>query len=191
MKIEFEIDLDADEAALMALLDSKKPEELARTLSLHALAALHEHLECYLGRRASTRGTDILEHRLVLLTRHAFGNRIPNDVTVSRLFQTTLTASRTMIRNMLARYRSELGDASTASAKALLETVKWPGSGDDYLASNPARNVVELLNQQLLIADPSKKQISRVAESGGVFAINKYSYDKLCDVFKATKVPQQ
>lgn len=189
MQINFNIDISADDqAALIKVLDCPAAD-LQQVLSRHGLAALHEHIECYLGRRASARGNDILEHRLVLLTRFAFGNRIPNDVKVSRLFQTTLTASRTLIRNMLARYRGELNDASIASAKVLLEEVTWPGGkSDDYRAKNPPSNMVEFLNQRLLIEDPAMKQITRLADSGGIYAINKYSYDELCRVFQAIPV---
>ena len=189
MQIKFDIDIsDSDQAALAVALDCKA-NELQATVSRHALAALHEHIECYLGRRASTRGSDILEYRLALLTHHAFANQIPNDVKVSRLFQTTLSASRTLIRNALAKFRNELGDAPTVSAKAMLESVEWPGgNGNDYHAKNPAPNVVELLNQRLLAEDPTLKQLSRVPDSGGLYAINKYSYDKLCTVYTATKV---
>jgi len=189
MQISFDIELsNADQAALVTALGCQAAE-LQQVLARHALAALHEHVECYLGRRASTRGNDILEFRLALLIRHAFKNKIPDDATVSRLFQTTLTASRTLIRNALAKYRIQLGDASAASAKAMLEAVVWPGgAGNDYRASNPARNLVDLLNQRLLAEDPTMKQIARVPDSGGMYAINKYSYDKLCVAFNATKV---
>ncbi|MBZ9740683.1 hypothetical protein [Mesorhizobium sp. CO1-1-4] len=189
MQITFNIELsDSDQAALATALGCP-PNELQQELFRHALAALHEHVECYLGRRASTRGNDILEYRLALLIGHAFKNKIPSDATVSRLFQTTLTASRTLIRNALAKYRIQLVDASAASAKAVLETATWPGgNGDDYLANNPAANVVDLLNQRLLVEDPTMKRIGRVPESGGVYAINKYSYDKLCGAFNAAKV---
>lgn len=189
MQITFNIDLSDPDQAALAMAIGCQPNELQQTLSRHALAALHEHVDCYLGRRASTRGNDILEYRLALLIRHTLSNKIPSDATVSRLFQTTLTASRTLIRNALAKYRLQLGDASALSAKAVLEGVVWPGdNGDDYLASNPAANVLELLNQRLLVEDPTMKRILRVPESGGIYAINKYAYDKLCEVFNANKV---
>lgn len=191
MQISFEIDLPvADSTALVAALGCQ-PAELQKVLARHGLAALHEYVECYLGRRASTRGADILEHRLALLTRHAFENKIPDDATVSQLFQTTLTASRALIRNALAKFRLQLGEASAVSAKAVLETATWPGGqGADYHARNPGRNVVDLLNQRLLEEDPSMKQISRLPDSAGVYGINKFSYDKLCSSFGATKVPR-
>lgn len=160
MQITFNIDLSDPDQAALAMAIGCQPNELQQTLSRHALAALHEHVDCYLGRRASTRGNDILEYRLALLIRHTLSNKIPSDATVSRLFQTTLTASRTLIRNALAKYRLQLGDASALSAKAVLEGVVWPGdNGDDYLASNPAANVLELLNQRLLVEDPDRKSV--------------------------------
>jgi hypothetical protein len=189
MRMTFDIELSGtDQDALIAALGLTE-RSLNASLSRHAKAALHEYIECYLGRRAFTRGSDILEHRLSLLVCHAFENDIPNDALVSRLFQTTLSASRTLIRNALSKYRYQLGAAAAASGKLLLEKVSWAGSGSDtYHAKVAAPNLIEILNQRLLAADPTLKAITRLPDSVGTYAINQYSYDKLCDVFGATKV---
>jgi len=193
MRIEFELELSEDEQeALKRTIGTNEEEPLETTLRGHARAALQEYLDCYLGKRVSTRGSEILEQRLVLLTLHAFESKIPNETRVSQLFQTTITRSRTMIRNTLARYRSDLGEASQASARAVLEGAIWPGgNASSYQARNPPSNIVELLNQRLLSADPALTRITRLANSSGIYEINKYSYDELCDAFGATKVERK
>lgn len=189
MQIGFDIDLSADDRTALAAALGCAPGELPDVLSRHALAALHEHVECYLGRRASARGNDILEHRLSLLARFAFQNSLPGDTVVSRLFQTTPTASRTLIRNTLAKYRTQLAVASTMAARAVLEAATWPGgNGNDYHAKDPPRNVVELLNERLLVEDATLRQVARVPDSAGLYGINKHSYDRLCVAFGATAV---
>lgn len=189
MRITIDMDISAsDQKALMTALGCKAAD-LEANLGRHAKAALREYIECYLGRRAFSRGSDILEHRLVLLVHHAFEDKIPDDACVSRLFQTTLSASRTLIRNSLSKYRFQLEAAANASAKLLLEKVTWAGAGTStYHTKAAAPNIIEVLNQRLVAEEPTLKVIARVPDSAGTYAINQYSYDKLCDVFGATKV---
>jgi hypothetical protein len=192
MRVTFDFDIsESDQKALIAALGVSE-KLLSANLARHAKAALHEYIECYLGRRAYSRGGDILEHRLSLLVHHAFENSIPNDAYVSRLFHITLSASRTLIRNALSKYRYQLDAAANASGKALLEKVSWAGAGSNtYHAKVTAPNLIEVLNQRLLAEDPTLKPITRLPDSVGTYAINQYSYDKLCDVFGATKVVRQ
>ena len=191
MRIEFEINLPEGDLEGLTLALGCDRDQLQQVLTRHGQAALREYVECYLGRRASIRGADILEHRLALLMQHAFENKIPSDLVVSRLFQTTPSASRAMIRNALAKFRLQLNSATAGSAKAVLEAVIWPGGNrTDYYANNPGQNVVDLLNQRLLSLDPTKKQICRLNNSSGVYLINEFSYDSLCHSFGATRVPR-
>jgi len=188
VKITFDIDISQpDQNSLIAAIgcDAKG---LNATLNRHAKAALNEYLETYLGRRVFSRGSDFLEHRLALLIEHAMEQKIPNDAGISRLFQTTLSASRTLIRNALSKYRYQLQSAMNGSAKALLETVTWRADGGFYQAQVKAANLIELLNQRLVADDPTLKPIVRLPDSVGTFAIDPNSYDLLCAGFTATPV---
>ncbi|MES0042267.1 hypothetical protein [Mesorhizobium sp. M0091] len=186
MQVDFEIDLDqADQDALMTALGCNAAE-LDLTISKHAKAALREYLECYLGRRSFSRGGDVLEFRLSLLTQHAFDNQIPDDARVSRLFQTTPAASRTIIRNALSKFRYELKAASEATVKSLLECIRW--EGDKCYVESKAQNVIELINQRLTELDATLPSVKRVPDSIATYAINELAYNKLCDAVAATRV---
>jgi hypothetical protein len=183
--ITFDIDLSPEDDALLALLLGDEPG-LDAILSQHARAALGEYIEVYLGRRSSSRGADIQELRLAMLVEHAFAGRIPDEATVGALLKTPPSGSRTLIRNTLSRYRHQLDAAMTGSAKAVLETVVW--AGDVVHTHRASANVVELLNQRLLVLDPTLKPVGRVATSAGTWVIDGHVYTELCTAFGANEV---
>ncbi|MDB5575343.1 MAG: hypothetical protein JWR80_519 [Bradyrhizobium sp.] len=188
VQITFDIDItQADRDALIAAIGCDAAA-LDAALNGHAKAALTEYLETYLGRRVFSRGSDFLEHRLALLIEHALDRKIPNDAGISRLFQTTLSASRTLIRNALSKYRYQLQAAMNGSAATLLEAVSWRADGGFYQAEVKAMNLVELLNQRLTADDPTLKPLSRLPDSVATFAIAPDSYDLLCGAFGAAAV---
>ena len=188
MQITFDINISQpDQDALVAAIGCDA-NALNAALNGHAKAALTEYLEGYLGRRVFSRGSDFLEHRLALLIEHAMDQKIPNEAGTSRLFQTTLSASRTLIRNVLSKYRYQLQAAMSGSAKTLLEDVTWREDGGFYQAQVKATNLIELLNQRLMADDPTLKPISRLSDSVGTFAIDPNTYDLLCGGFGAIAV---
>lgn len=186
MQITFEIDIDAVDAPLIAQAIGCAQPELQARLAGHAKAALTEYLEAYLGRRAFNRGSDVLEHRLALLIQHAFNGVVPDDAGVSRLFQSTMSSSRTLLRNTLSKYRYSLAASTTASAKAVLESVVWRDV--DYHARGASPNLIELLNQRLAAADATLKPITKVADSVATYAIAPGSYDELVPLYGAVAV---
>lgn len=186
MQITFEVEVDAADRALLGQAVGCDDAELDMRLNGHAKAAFLEHLETYVGRRAFTRGSDLLEHRLALLIVHAFGGVVPEDARVANLFQSTMAASRTLIRNTLSRYRYGLAAAADGSARAMLEAVVWRES--EYHARGASPNLVELLNQKLALADPTLKPISRSPDSVATYALARHTYDRLAALYGATPV---
>lgn len=184
-RITFDMNLSQEDDDRLADLLGDQPD-LSAVLSQHARAALGEYVEVYLGRRSSSRGTDIQELRLALLVEHAFGGRIPDEATVGALLKTPPSGSRTLIRNTLSRYRHQLAAAMTDSARAVLETVVW--AGDVVHTHRASANVVELLNQRLLALDPTLKPVGRVSGSAGTWVIDEDVYADLCHAFAANAV---
>jgi hypothetical protein len=188
MHIVFDIAINADDEKALVTVLGGDAAGLNAKLNDHAKAALEEYIECYVGRRAYSRGSDILEHRLSLLVKHAFKGKIPTAAQVADLFQTTLSASRTLIRNTFSKYRFELDAVTAAAAKDVLEKVTW-ASKDECLAKITAPNLVEVLNRRLLAEDAGFREISRTQGAIGTYAIARNAYAKLCILFGATPVP--
>lgn len=184
-KITFEINLAQEDDDLLVELLGSQPS-LDTVLSHHARAALGEYIEGYLGRRSSSRGSDVRELRLALLVEHAFGGLIPDEATVGALLQMAPSSSRTLIRNTLTRYRRQLELAVSGSLKAVLESVVW--AGEVVHTHRASASVVEILNQRLLALDPTLKAISRVSGSAGTWVIDGDVYTALCDALGAVAV---
>jgi hypothetical protein len=90
MKIEFNIDINGDEAKQLAGILKSSASGLNASLVPYASAAAQEYVGMILGQKVFTRGSDIMEYRLFLLIRTAFGNKLPDEQRVCDLFQCTL-----------------------------------------------------------------------------------------------------
>lgn len=161
--------------------------KLDKDLPGHAKAAFAEYIEQYLGRRALSRGSDILEHRLHLLIRHAYANQVPTEAQVSGLFQTTPAQSKTLIRNTLSKYRFDLDAALKATIKATLESGTWK-KGEVQLSLRSAQ-VLEALKARLEQFHPAEVPIGRTPDAS-TWSLKRASYLKLCADFNATAVPE-
>lgn len=190
MQIVFDIDLSAtDQDALAAALGCTTAQ-LPQRLPGHARAALGEYVEAYVGRRAFSRGSDILEHRLALLIEHAFDNKIPRESDVARLFQSTLTSTRSLLRTTLSKYRFQLKDATSGSAKTALDAAVWNAEDQRFRIELKASNLFDVLNQRLAAADGKKEPIVRVPESSTIYSVRPATYALLCQEFGAIAVAQ-
>jgi hypothetical protein len=191
MQITFDIQLSPEELALLASALDCKTEEVEGKLPGHARAALGEYVEAYLGRRASGRGQDILEHRLALLIEHAFDKTIPSEVQVSRLFQTTLTSSRSLIRSTLSKYRYQLKAAADGSAKAALGRAKWNGVSNQFEILGVSANLADHLNLRLSAIDGGLRKVTPVKDTGSNYGLAADAYHELCEAFGAKEAKQK
>jgi hypothetical protein len=188
LKISFDFDIPPGDIPALAAALGCPEADVAANLPGHAKAALGEYVEAYLGRRAFSRGSDILEHRLSLLIEHAYGNRVPSEAEVSNIFQTTLTSSRSLLRAALTKYRYRLKGAVVASATAALERAVWNKDDNQYTVEIHAANIVDYLNQRLATEFAGQKRISPAKDSISIYAIAPGTYDELCRALKAKPV---
>lgn len=171
-----------DQSALAGILGCAEAD-LEDHLADFASASLREYVEMFLGKGVFTRGSDLLEFRLRLLTEHAFGNTIPDEARVSRLFQTSPQASRTMIRSLVSKYQYQLHDAVVSSLRTILQSAHQEEAGADWTVTINSLNTVELLNQRLAIRDGSQRRVRKQKESVSTFEIAPASYEILCAEF--------
>jgi hypothetical protein len=185
LKPNLQID-DADAARIANLLGCD-PSQLGTRLAGHAQAAISEYVEMYLGRRAFSRGSDMLEHRLALLMQYAFANQVPSEDQVARLFQSTPSQGRSLIRASLSKYRYQLQAAAAASAKSVLEKARV-NAADEFVMEIRTAFLVDLMNQALAEKDGRQKPVIRVKDNVSTFSTARASYEALCAVFGAKSV---
>ena len=127
----------------------------ALNATLHAYndAAAEEYARMMLGQRVFTRGSDIREYRLFLLVVHVF-NALPDERTISALFQTTTTQSRGLLRAVMSKYQYELQAAIRQTLEAKLRAAapdpRAPGTWNITVNSH---NVIEALNREIAAID--------------------------------------
>ena len=142
MDIKAQIDLTDVERDELAEILGGKPSDLAKALAPYATAALREVVSMILGQKVFTRGSDLLEYRLLLMIVHAFNGRIPNEQQVCNLFQTTTSASRSLIRAVMSKYQYQLKRVTEETLKQLIESGQVMKDGSLILAVH-SLNLVE------------------------------------------------
>jgi hypothetical protein len=169
---------EAEQEELSKILNCTN-DNMAETLSKFCAAALSEYVSMFLGQKVFRRGSDINEHRLFLLITHALGNRIPDEQEVCRLFQTSATESRALIRAVVSKYQYQLRNAIEASVRNVIESARQEGEHGPYAVTVNSLNVVEELNRLLASIDGTLLQIAKKRGSVSTYEIAPSSYARL------------
>jgi hypothetical protein len=175
--ISLSFELTADERKQLAAILGTTTAKLDEALGPFAKAALEEYVRMFLGQRVFTRGSDAREFRLLLLIKHAFDNRFPDDQRISDLFQTTLSESRSLIKSVSAKYQYELSGAKEATLKAVLDSAAQ--RDDTWLLSINSRTVVEQLNRDLVQLGSDLPPVRLKENTGSTYVVAASSFQKL------------
>jgi hypothetical protein len=177
MPISISLELTAAEQTQLAAILGCEVEGLEDAMTPFAAAALEEYARMFLGQRVFTRGSDAREFRLLLLIKHAFDDRFPDDQRISDLFQTTLSESRSLIKSVSAKYQYELSGAKEATLKAVLGAAEQ--RDDIWLLSVNSRTVVEQLNRDLVQLGSDLPPVRLKENTGSTYVVAASSFEKL------------
>lgn len=166
-------------ARILGCTDAELPE----TLAPYASAAVEELVTMFLGQKVFSRGSDIREYRLYLLIKHAFSSRIPNEQDVCKLFQTTSSGSRSLIRAVMSKYQYLLKDAIEDTLKDCLNAVEVAEGSESVTIAVHNLNLVDELNRELGEIDSSLPPVRKKRGSVSTYEMKPSSYNKLCERF--------
>lgn len=183
MDVHCTIELSSDDERELADILGCAPEELADELSSYATAALREHVAMFLGQRVFTRGSDLLEYRLLLLIEYAFEGRVPEVQEVCNLFQLTSSSGRSLIRAVMSKYQYQLKDAIAATMSSLLDSAEVDDQRSCVTLAVHNTNFVEELNAELADIDTSMAPVQRRRGSVSTYELQPASYLCLCERF--------
>lgn len=170
-EIETEITIEeADAERLAVLLDCEK-EEVGAHLQRVARASLEEYVAMFLGRAVFTRGSDILEWRLLLLTRHLFDGKIPYEQRVCGLFQTTTARSRSLVRSVMSKYQYEIQTAVNDTMEQILERRPQGEERGNFEVPIFNVSVVEAMNQILVQEDGTLPPVTKKPNTVSTYVI--------------------
>jgi hypothetical protein len=184
MKIECEINLSSTENdQIKKILGVKSNGNLEALLGKYATAALEEYVKMILGQKVFTRGSDFREYRLLLLIKHVFNNKIPNEQKICELFQTTDTQSRILLRSILSKYQYELNEAIDQSLKNVLINAHEAQGSNDYFIDIDNKNIIDFLNRIQLTIDGNLPPITLKRNTISTYIIKPSSKKKLWEFF--------
>jgi len=186
MDITTKLNLAAQDQKELARILSCKEADLPKVLAPHSSAALEEMISMFLGQKVFTRGSDLLEYRLLLLIRHAFGGRIPDEQEVCRLFQMTSTASRSLIRAVMSKYQYLLKSEIEGTLKTLIDNATFEKDQDVITMSIHNLNLVDELNRELAEVDTNLPPVQKKRGSVATYEIQPSAYQRLCTRFGIT-----
>lgn len=188
MKIQLEIEIaDDDVPDLTTAIDSKK-ESFAGDFQGHAQAAVDEYIAMYLARDTPVSGSNIRQLRLALLAERVFTDGLPDEEKVAELFQLTLPASRTLIRNVMTKYRTRLAAPMKAAGKAAVDTAEW--AGEVVEISIASASLVEAMNRVLARSRSDHIRISKKQGTLSVYTTAPASYTLLCETYGSAEKPR-
>lgn len=189
MDIKAQIDLTDVERDELAEILGGKPSDLAKALAPYATAALREVVSMILGQKVFTRGSDLLEYRLLLMIVHAFNGRIPNEQQVCNLFQTTTSASRSLIRAVMSKYQYQLKRVTEETLKQLIESGQVMKDGSLILAVH-SLNLVDEINRKLAEIASNLPAVQKKPSTVATYELQPSSYGVLCKhLHLSAKVP--
>lgn len=181
MAISIDLNLSDLERAQLAGILGCEVSHLETELGSYGTAALEEYVRMFLGQRVFTRGSDMLEYRLLLLTKSAFGGRLPDEQRVSAVFQRSATGSRSLIRAVIAKYQYELSGEVATTMKDTLTSVNQ--DGDDWSFVVNSENVVETMNRVLAGIDGTLPQVGKKSGMVASYSLKSSSYHALCEYY--------
>lgn len=172
----------AEETEIAAILGCNVTD-LSVRLSSCLGASINEYLTMFRGQKVFKRGSDMLEYRLLLLIETAFNGVIPDERTVSSLFQTTPTESRSLIRAVISKYQYQLRPHVERTLSASLGAANRQNNTQDYTVVINSHNVIDELNKALADIDGSLSPVAKKKGSISTYEISPSSYNRLCAKF--------
>jgi hypothetical protein len=179
MKINTEITISNAEINTLAEILQCAPKDVPDILSKYSASALREYVDMISGKKVFKRGSDMLEYRLLLMIEEVFGNLIPEENTVSNIFQTTTSESRSLIRAIMSKYQYQLKIAIESSLRYIVKNSKQETAESDYTVVINSQNLVDELNLLLAQIDGNLPLVSKQRGSVSTFVIKPSSYKKL------------
>jgi len=183
MDVTVTINLTDEEQSELTQILGCENANLQNELSKYGSAALQEYVSMILGQKVFKRGTDILEYRLFLLIEETFENKIPDEQDVCKLFQSTSTEARSLIRSVISKYQYRLKPALEKTVKEVLESATRDNDQVPYKVTINSQNVTEELNRQLVSIDGSLTPVTKKRGSVSIYEITASSYTRLCEKF--------
>lgn len=174
---------DSNQSARLASLLGCTEAQLPGRLKPFADASLQEYVDMLTGQVPLNRASDILEHRLFLMIGTVFSGDIPSEATVAAYFQKSLSGSRTLITNVLAKYHYQLENDMKRTICNLLTTAT-PTSTPNVVRIIPkADGIIDVMNRRARELNGLLPPIKREANTVSSYLVDPSTFTALHSYF--------
>jgi len=180
--IAFDINLSATEEQLLCKILQCVPADLGTHLSGVGKAALTEYIRMFTGEKVFTRGKDIMEYRLISLIQNYLAGRMPNENEISRMFQTSSTESRTLLKAISSKYQYVLEQIIEDSLRNKLNSDARQNRNVDFRIPLESAFYIEGYNK-ILGQNPKYTPLLKDVGTASVYIIKNAEYAYLCNHF--------
>lgn len=143
------------------------------------LAALDEYRHMLLGLGLPSRANEIREYRLYHLIKRFFQIRVPDELEVASMFQLPITRSKSLIQNVLARFRYDLETEIHDSLYTIVSEAEELDEGLEYRVYITSSNMVDEFNRIISRSGLRYRPLSSVRNEPYFYVIAPDSYDFL------------
>jgi hypothetical protein len=183
MDITTSIEISSDEKNQLSEIFNCSPANIETTLKTISSAAMEEYTGMILGKKSFTSGTEMRVYRLCLLIDRCFKKILPNEEMVSRIFQTTTTQSRALLRSVVSKYQYVLKKIINRTISKLVEDTKVlsPKKNEILLTINTnSRFFIEMMNEKIASLDVTLPSVSLRPHCSASYQIQLNTYRALC-----------
>jgi hypothetical protein len=178
MDINFEIN-EQEQVDLIKKALQVDDTQLPNALNKIAKAALKEYLAMF-AEGMPNRAADAKQDRLFFLIQNYFVEFLPTEYEISKIFRIPQNQCKTLLKDTLSRFRSNLDDVLNNSMKKIIQTAKL--DDDQYLVVINSDIVKDELNMVITQKKPTYKLITKHKGCASQFDISADSYVLLCEV---------
>jgi len=176
-----QVEISEEMATTLSEIIKCDDNELNGKLEKIARASTEEYVKMMLGEKVFTRGSDIREYRLYLLITKYFEGNIPDESTISTLFQTTHSESKSLLRSTLAKYHYLLKGAINSSIIQVLSGDINQDEDENYIVKNIPINIIDEMNRIVSEIDGSHNQIKKQRGTLQVYEIPPATFSALIE----------
>lgn len=173
-----------EQVKLRRLLKADTDLQYQKGLNKIALAALNEYKDMFLESGLPTKADEIRQYRLYYLIKHYFDGRIPDELEVSIMFQVPESRAKSLILNVLARFRYTLEQEIINTLKQIMQSAELHHSPDEYRVSIGSENMVAEFDRIIAQAGVKYMHLSKVRNEPNTYSIAPDSYALICQYLK-------
>lgn len=175
---------------LKRLFDAENDAALNAALVKVCHAAMQEYKEMFLGQGVPTRAEEVKQRRLFLLTKHLFGGTMPSEYQVGDMFQLTENQSRALLRNVLSRFRYDIGEELKDTLRSCMDAASYDEDTSEYRVVIRSEVVLEEMRKMLEEEAPLLKPITKVPNTSRNYSISVDTLNALRVGLEMTPVDQ-